>query len=266
MAYDGGLTTKKLIEEIEKNLGDRTDVTDTQKLRWLNLSQVRLARMHNFQEMYKTVSVTIDPLTSSTTDYKVYNQKPGSASGITGHEAEAITYEGGGLRAMESVRVSFGAAVPYDRSYMLSYMGRRQFHRLIPTANSSLARQGYPSAFTAENEQLYLYKIPNKKYFLEIGYWSWPLDMATPTASTYSAFDGKDDILICFASSMGFHQLGMRESGIQYYAMASALLQDAIDSDGDKPSHVITGRGTSSTSGNLMGEPWNDPFVAGIGN
>ena len=107
-------------------------------------------------------------------------------------------------------------------------------------------------------------KIPNKKYLIEIGYWSWPTTMTLASAS--SDYDGKDDILIAMASSMGFHSLGMREQGVQYYGIGNALVQDAIRSDEDKPSHVITGRGTSSQSGNLVGEPWNDPFIESFGS
>ena len=253
-----GLGAQTLVSEVKTNLGNRTDKTTANILEWLNLAQVRLARVRNWSELFETASVFITPLTSGTA-YKTTNQKPGTGS-------ETITYANGGLKAMESIRVSFGgsdANGPFDRSYMLSYLGRRQFRRLLPNPESSHAMQGYPSVFTEEDEQLYLYKIPNKAYLLEIGYFSWPTDLTDST--TASNFDGKDDILINLASSIGFHSLGMRDQGGQYYAIANALIADAEAEDGATPSHVITGKGTSSTSGNLTGEPWNDPFVSSIG-
>ena len=246
MAHTSGLTTSELITQIKANLGNRTDKTDAQIVGWINLSQMRLARTNNFREFHKTTSEFINP-----TGTKTVNQKP------------IITFAEGGLKAMESVRVSFGDAEsgPFDRSYMLSYMGRRQFHRLLPNPASTLAMEGYPTVFTEENEQIYLYKIPNKKYLIEVGYWSWPTSLSESALSTKSDFDGKDDILIAMTTSMGFHSLGMQQQGVQYYAVANALIQDAIAQDEDKPSHVITGKGTSSSSGSLVGQPWNDPFV-----
>ena len=253
-----GLGGSSLVVEVKANLGNRTDKTTANILDWLNLAQVRLGRIRNWSELFETASVFITPLGEGTA-YKTTNQKPGAGS-------ETITYANGGLKAMESIRVSFGgsdANGPFDRSYMLSYLGRRQFRRLLPNPESSHAMEGYPSVFTEEDEQLYLYKIPNKAYLLEIGYFSWPTNLADDT--TASTFDGKDDILINLASSIGFHSLGMQDQGGQYYAIANALIADAEAEDGATPSHVITGKGTSSTSGNLTGEPWNDPFVSSIG-
>ena len=253
-----GLGGSSLVAEVKANLGNRTDKTTANILEWLNLAQVRLGRIRTWSELFETASTFITPLTEGTT-YKTTNQKPGTGS-------ETITYANGGLKAMESIRMSFGASDangPFDRSYMLSYLGRRQFRRLLPNPESSLAMQGYPSVFTEEDEQLYLYKIPNKAYLLEIGYLSWPSNLADD--ATTSTFDGKDDILINLASSIGFHSLGMREQGGQYYAIANALIADAEAEDGATPSHVITGKGTSSTSGNFIGEPSNDPFVNSIG-
>ena len=270
-----GLTGAELVTTVKTNLGDRTDKTTANLLEWLNLAQVRLGRIRNWSELFETASVFITPLTSASVlgdggavipNYKSYNQQPGTATISTDHTGEAIVYGNGGLKAMESIRMSFGASDadgPFDRSYMLSYLGRRQFRRLLPNPESTLAMQGYPSVFTEEDEQLYLYKIPNKAYLLEIGYFSWPSDLADD--ATTSTFDGKDDILINLASSIGFHSLGMREQGGQYYAIANAVIADAEAEDGATPSHVITGKGTSSTSGNLIGEPWNDPFVNSIG-
>lgn len=251
MAYTG-FTTAELIEQVKANLGNRTDKTDAQIVDWINNSQMRLARTNNFREFHLTIQsyITVATLTG----YKSVNQRPN----ITANLAAS----GGGLKAMESVRVSFGPdGGPYDRSYMLSYMGKRQFHRLLPNPESTLAMEGYPTVFTEENEQLLLYKIPNRDYLLEVGFWMWPLPLDADTPNTASGFDGKDDILIALATSMGFHSLGMQQQGIQYYAVANALIQDAIAQDEDKPSHVITGKGTSSSSGSLMGQPWNDPFV-----
>ena len=253
-----GLTGTQLVASVKTNLGNRTDKTNAEMVEWLNLAQIRLARIRNWSELFETASVFITPLTEGTA-YKTTNQKPGAGS-------ETITYANGGLKAMESIRVSFGgsdANGPFDRSYMLSYLGRRQFRRLLPSPESSHALQGYPSVFTEEDEQLYLYKIPNKAYLLEIGYFSWPTDLTTDAVP--SVFDGKDDILINMASSIGFHSLGMADQGGQYYAIANALIADAEAEDGATPSHVITGKGTSATSGNLIGEPWNDPFVNSIG-
>jgi len=250
MAY-AGFTTAELIEQVKANLGNRTDKTDAQIVDWLNNSQVRLARTNNFREFHYTLKDYITVKESSIAGYKELNQRY-DGSGWTN----------GGLKAMESVRVSFGPNTgPYDRSYMLSYMGKRQFHRLLPNPESTLAMEGYPTVFTEENEVLYLYKIPNRDYLIEIGYWTWPTVLDADIPYFKSSFDGKDDILIALATSMGFHSLGMQQQGIQYYAVANALIQDAIAQDEDKPSHVITGKGTSSSSGSLMGQPWNDPFV-----
>jgi len=266
------LTAANLVTQVKANLGNRTDKTDANLLEWLNLAQTRMARRHNWNELHLTTSQTIDPLTSASTfvdgggtiaNYKTYNQKPGTSIISTGHTGETITYGNGGLKAMESVRVSFGDTDggPYTRSYMLSYLGRRQFRRLIPNPESSVAIEGYQTVFTEENEQLYLYKIPNRKYLIEIGYFSWPAALVTSP----SDFDGKDDILINLATSIGFHSLGMKESGVQYYAMSEALIQDAIAEDEATPSHVITGKGTSASTTGLGGDPWNDPFVSSIG-
>lgn len=236
----GTLTRSELREEVNANLGDRlanlqvNEVTSvTNRLnRALNMAQVRIARAHNFRELYVVDQDAAAPAT--------------------------VTYTG--LPSTLKDIYSLGRITGATELVKIVYVPQRQWDQLL---GGQPLRTGDVFHYTRWGTSLLeWYKVPTATFTLLRRYSKWPANFANDNA--VSDLARKDDILIAFTTSWLFRSLGQLEESVGWHAEGQALLQAAVVEDQAQPDADMIPRGASAESRGSF-DRVTDPFSESAG-
>jgi len=233
----GTLTLAELRTEIKAHLGTRTDITDAEYTRALNLTQLRMARRHDFRELSirstGTLTFTDTPATDQLVAFTVFTTK------VLDEVISFILHDG-------------DAREKKLRSWL-----PRQLDKFIP--NAALETTGFPDHYVRWAEQFELFRIPDQAY--QFIFRAYVKPDVLSVEGTASNLDNKDDLLIFLTTSYMYGRIGEFERSNHFFAIYkdefnAALVDDVDQSDMDiKPPQQITDL--------TFGEYWRDPFVRG---
>lgn len=229
----GTLTLTELQDEVRSGMGGRVDL-NTRLTRFLNLAQQRLARMHDFDEMETTSTVSLSN-TGAATD--------GDITLPT-------------LRELHSIRVEDGS-----RSRKLVQKSPRWWDKMLPMPDYH--SRDIPSIYTIWNNTVFVFPLPEKSYtnLVRLRWTKWPT--ALSVGATPSEFREKDELLIELAISYAYRSLGNPEEAAKHEAIVRRLFNEADTIDRDKPDLEQVGD-ASQGSQTAPQDYWRDPFVRSV--
>jgi hypothetical protein len=242
----GTLTRAELQSEVSKNLGGLLDNLSGADLtaakerinRHLELTQIRMARVRDFQELRKRDS---DPVT------------------ITGTPATDQYYTN--LPSTLRKVFAFIRQIGTDRGHKLTFWPHRSWDQLVTTPSE--ISTGDADIYTAWRDssraiQMELYPVPSQNWTLLRRYSVWPTPFANDNA--VSDFDAKDDIIIAWTTEWMFRSMGETEDHNEWRGVRMELLDTARKDDMSEPDISILPRG-QSVDVEFGPNYWVDPFV-----
>lgn len=241
------LTLADLRAEIDKNLGGRSsdeDPTNVRLNRHINLSLMRLARLHDWKETYKSDSVAIVPTGVPATDV--------SYTGLPSNLKELLSLMVDNSNTLQARKLTRVPVRQWDQ-----LIGRAELlstgevtHYVLFHRTGSGSQSGGP---TVE-----WFKVPDENFTLYRRYSIWP--------ATLSADGGKpdlinkDDLIIADVTYYIFQSLGQGQKAAEWFALRSNLLGDAVREDMNRPDVSLIQRGAGDEIG-VGPDYWIDPFT-----
>jgi hypothetical protein len=233
------LTIAQIKAEMRTHLGGRTDADDRFDS-VLNMSQVRLARLHDFDELraIQTINtvVTADPAADKIIDVSTL----------------------GRYRKIYSVRLY----ADNQLSRKLNKRLTKQWDEVIP--EPEYYARGTPTDYTFWGpERMELWKVPDLAYTMYFRYSRWPEVLTEATVQTgHLDLDNIDDLIIHLAVSYIYLGFGNIEKSNQYFAIYGALAKEAIGEDDEDFDSMLMSHAQSRWGANTRG--FDDPFVRSI--
>jgi hypothetical protein len=229
----GDLTRTELIEEVKKGVGNRSDFPEERIIRHLNLAQTRIARKHTFIELNIVDSAVIS-ITGDLTVDRTHTFVPK-------------------IRHIHSlVRV-----IADETPVKLVGVPSHQWSHLVGAAYEYSS--GDPTHYNEWNSgTIEFWRVPNRSFTLLRKYRKWPADLIL--SDQLSDLEHKDDVILAFALSSLFRSLGQDADAVSHFAIARAILDEAILMDQQRPDDSQLFRGVSEaevSTGNYV----NDPFI-----
>lgn len=231
----GSLTLAEMQTEMLSAFGNRDDISEDRRIVFLNIAQMRIARLYDWNELQNSVSGTI-----------------GDAGDVTIDKFEAVPTN---LRKIYSFRITDPASRTDSRK--LRYTPQTQWDMQFPETEVDTAET--PQFYTIWNNQFEFWRIPEKVYNYELRVLNWPTDMNKATPTQTSDLDHKDDMIISLAVSWGFLTLREMEDANRWWAIYRDMANNAVGQDVEE--HEIDVRPTLSRSSLVRGDPWAEPFI-----
>ena len=235
----GTLTRTEIAAEIRANLGGRTDL-DTLLSTRINLSQRRIARKHDWEELERT---KVDA--SSATSTKSYDVATFvGESAATGNDV---------VKDIHTIRL-----ISAEESRRLIRVTPAQADMVIPYPENSAT--GKPFWYIWYGNYFEMIRIPDDSYTCYVRWSKYPDDMDNDASR--SDLKNKDDAIIALTTSWSFSSLKMKEEAAHWFTIAKDLINDAMlddNVDRDLTLRPIEELGIRHPTGNY----WNDPFYRG---
>ncbi len=239
----GTLTHEQLRDEVREHMGNRTDITDAKLTTALNLSQVRMARMHDFRELQTTETGTLTFADVPATD-KFVNFSTILSSGTIDDVISFILHDG----------------TTTSRSRKLERWTPRQLDQLVPNSALASVSTFLPEYYIMWNDKFELYRIPDQAYSYIVRLIVRPI--ALTTDSQTSDFEDSDDLLIFLATSYYFNKLGEHDRANQFFVVFGDEFKKRKDDDLDNPDKNIKPRHVDLDVGVI--DYWNNPFIRSV--
>lgn len=233
----GTLTRTNLEDEIRSHLGGRTDL-DTRLVTALDIAQIQLARVHDFEEMQDVGTITFAFTGVAATDKFILYSALSDAD----------------PREFYSILLVDGT-----QSRKLVKKTVRQFDQLVP--DPEVAALSRPLIYVTWKNRLEIWPIPDQQYTGVIRWSFWPAVFSGAAASNKSDFKQKDDVLIYMATSYLYHSLGEYERAKMFFGFAKSHYDTAIREDDTKPDTDIA---PISEFPVFSSNYWADPFVRSV--
>lgn len=203
----GTLTLAELKTELRVILSGQSDF-EPRLTSALNLSQMRIARAHRWEEL-ETLYTNTTGFTSTPAD-DMYLTFPSD------------------VRDIYSVRLQDDA-----NSRKLVRVPNRSWDKRIP--DSTYLATGRPSHYTLYRNVMEFWPVPDAAYNLIARGIMWPTAFVTATPSAVSTLDEKDDMLIALTASWLLRSVGEVEKSNNWFVVYKNSLAAAIDEDVEKP-------------------------------
>jgi hypothetical protein len=232
------LTAAQVKSEIRASLGNRTDLDDRLNS-IINMSQTRIARLHDFDELRVLTSintaVTADPaadkiisLTSLARYRKIYS-----------------------IRAYSDSQLS----------RKLTKVLAKRWDEQIP--EPEYYARGVPTHYTLwGKDQLELWKVPDAVYPLHFRYSRWPTLVTDATQDDELDLEDLDDAIIHLSLSYCWLSLGNLEKSNSFFSIYRSLVKDAIDVETEDYDLTQMSHDVSRISAS---RGYDDPFVRSTG-
>ena len=234
----GDLTLSQYRDEVRDHLGGRTDLSDAKLTRAINIAQVQLARIEDFEEL-RILATPAIPFTNTNADRFL------AKTAVSGTKT---------LREMISFVVSDGSS----RSRKLEQCTPRQLDRFIGDATNDLHSRFIPRKYVMWDDNMELWPLPDQAYSSIIRATIWPTALAL--GGDKSIFVFKDEILIHLTTSYMYHSLGEYDRAKMFFGFATANIATALLQDKKSPDRDIKPPWESLSRG-ATGEYWLNPFV-----
>jgi len=195
----------------------RDDLENERLNRYINIAQQRIARYHNWRDLYVKANTTTVP----------------------GQGNYALPLGDDRLKDLVSITL----IDPSGQDTKLVAVPYRRLHELVPNPDSET--QGKPKVYTLWDNAIQLYPIPETEYTVQILYVKWPTKLEDTLDE--SDFIGLDDVIIAGATQTGFMSLQQKEETIFWNQQFSVLLQEAMSGDIKHTDHILRLQGYRST-------------------
>lgn len=232
------LTIAQIKSEIRAIHGGRTDA-DTRLNGIINLSQTRIARLYDFDELRALTTINT-AVTSSAADDKII-----SLSTL------------GRYRKIYSIRLISSTNMSRKLKKILS----KKWDTIIP--EPEYYSRGVPEAYTLwGKDQLELWRVPDAVYTMHFRYSRWPTTVTNDLDGSNLDLENVDDLVIHLAASYLFMSFGNLDKSNEYYRIYAALAKEALgenieDADTIQAAFPETMRVTPGIA---------DPFVRSMGD
>lgn len=238
----GTLTQSELDSELLAAHGNRDDFTEARRLIALNLAQVRIARIYDWNELQSVDTGTI-----------------GSA-GVKSTDKFELTPTN--IRRIYSFRIVDTASKTNSRK--LRWVPQRQWDQNVP--ESEAWDTDTPTIYTIWKRSgafnFEFWRIPDQEYDYEIRSVKWPTDFVSGGGAV-SDLDNKDDMIVALAASWLFLTAREMEQANTWWQVYKNMANDATNQDIEEHEVDIRAplemriRGGSPYEGS---DPWRDPF------
>lgn len=238
----GTYQLSEMREEIKLHFADRSDLTDAQINRAVNLAQERMARPIDFQELKVLVTGNTLPYTGVKADDKLfaYTQLPsGSQDPKSIYTFRIITSDGRSRKLVPWNQMTFDERVPEPQFFAADV----------------------PRHYIRWGNGFELYPVQNQAYNYEIRMSKWPTAMTSD--SQKSDFDRKDDVLINLVISQIWGRFGEYERANRFFGIFNRLWNEAVEEELGKPDRNIVSPETRKIL-DLPGDYWARPFVRSV--
>lgn len=209
---------------------------ETRALDWLNHTMWRMARRHDFKEMYKRN-------TASTVDGQKTYTMPTNYKQII-----LITVRDG------------------NNSIKLRQMSPREFNKRIPYPENET--EGRPTVYIPFGNEFDLFEIPDAVYTMYMRTIQWPTTI-TSASSLIDYTPNKDDVIVAGMTAEAFdhiQQFGANTKyttnfGTKWEQTFQSRLIRAILEDERRADYDPIAKGFDSSAYSYIGEYWNDPLI-----
>ncbi len=232
----GSLTLSELRAEVISHLGERDDLTSARLNRVLDLGQERIARLHDFEELFVVESKTLTYTGTKATDRFL------AFSDLTNSEPKEIF----SIRFLDD-----------SRSRKLTKITQRMMDTHIP--DPEFDSTGIPSLYLIWADKFEWWKIPEQAFEVDFRLSIWATTFIGAADSLKSDFNRKDELLVHLASSYLFGSYGEYERANRFFGIFMAQLKEAVGEDEMKPDSEIKPAWEADIHRMFTGV--NDPFV-----
>jgi hypothetical protein len=235
------LNATELITEIKAHHANRSDLTDELVVRALNLSQDRIARSYDFEELQRVKTGSFVITADETVDKFL-----------------AYTDIGGGIEPRKIY--SFRVTATDGTHQKLERYTARQFDELIP--RPEWYARGRPLFYITWSDKFELWRIPDSADPWELRFTIWPTQFSVADLTEFSDMKRKDDMLIHLTVSYLYNKFSEYEKAGRFFSYFRAEWEEAVEEDSSRPDLVIKG-----DSMNVRFPPndyWKDPFIRSI--
>lgn len=188
-----------LREAIMENI-TRDDLTSDRINRHINSALQRIARYHNWKDLY------VKATTETIANQSEYSLPLGTDR----------------LKDLVSITLSDGSS----RGVRLKFVPYRQFHEIIPVPSSG--QVGKPQNYVVWDNVIQLYPIPSDIFILNLLYVKWPDELVEGEEPEIT---GVDDLIISGATSSLFMSLQQVEPAGIWHQQFNILLSEAVQAD-----------------------------------
>lgn len=237
------LTLAELKTEISSTFAKRSDI-DSRLNNVIDLAQLRISRLHDFDELRQSASV--DTVVTSDAEADKVITFP------------AITNSR--IRKIYSMRL-------VDT---LGTVQARKLRKILPKKwdleipEPEFYSRGTPTHYTSfEINKFELWRVPDAVYTINIRVSRWPKSVSVTGEGNVVDLENVDDLIINLSSSYLYHSLGREDKGKAFFAIyrgmaKEALIEDATDYDESMSGVNLSGGGFGSRG-------YDDPFVRSTG-
>jgi hypothetical protein len=234
------LTLADLKTEIKQGLGGRADL-DTRMNNIVDLAQLRLARLKDFDEL-RQIESTTTPITSVAADDKIITFP---------------TLTDARIRKIYSLR----RFAPNDETLAgkLTKVLTRRWDEVIP--EPEFWARGWPTHYTVwENNKFELWKVPDIVYTLQIRLSRWPKKASVTGEGNPIDLENVDDLIINLSLSYAYWSLGRTDKAKDFFGIYRGLAKDALMEDAESIDEAMAGvKFPQDISQGSRG--YDDPFV-----
>lgn len=238
------LTLADIKTEITRGLGGRDDL-DTRMDNIIDLMQLRLARLKDFDELRQIASVDA-VITSNAEDDKVITFP---------------TLSDARIRKIYSLR----RFAPADETLAgrLTKVLPSKWDSVIP--EPEFWSRGWPTHYTVwENNKFELWKVPDIVYTFKIRLSRWPKKVSVTGEGNPIDLENVDDLIIHLALSYAYWSLGRTDRAKDFFGIYRGLAKDALIEDDTDIDEVMAGVKVPSDA--FQGSKgYDDPFVRSMG-
>ena len=232
------LTLADLKTEISASFASRSDI-DSRLNNVIDLSQLRLARLHDFDELRQSEETTLTITTDAETDKTV----------------SFPTLTNARIRKIYSLRIFETGGTRLARK--LQKVLPKKWDLVIP--EPEYYSRNTPSHYTVwENNQYELWPVPDIAYKIKIRVSRWPKKVSITGEGNPIDLENVDDLIINLAISYLYHSLGRNDKGKEFYGIYRGLAKEALLEDSTDYDEAMAGVSTGSSFGT---RGYDDPFV-----
>lgn len=141
-----------------------------------------------------------------------------------------------------------------ENSRKLTYVPYRELDKVVPYPD--MVGEGRPYWYTRQGNYIELFRIPDAAYDLYIRYSQWPDVLDSDSDETPYLY--LDEVIVFLAKDIA--NAYVSNQYVDFTERASYYLKLAVRDHITQPDHDLVAR-PFSTTGPVLGEFWNDPFI-----
>jgi len=236
------LTLTEIKDEISKSFASRSDI-DSRLENVIDLSMLRIARLHDFDELRQSASVNTVITSDAETDKTI----------------TFPTITDSRIRKIYSMRLIESSGLITARK--LRRVLAKNWDKEIP--EPEFYARGPSTHYTVyQNNQFELWRVPDIVYTISIRLSRWPKSVAITGGGVVVDLENVDDLIINLAISYIYHSLGRSDKGKEFFGIYRGLAKEALTEDDSDYDEAMAGISPDRIG---MSRGYDDPFVYSTG-